>query len=375
MRNRTVLICGAGVAGSTLAYWLARAGVVPTVVERAHGQRSSGSPVDVRGAAVEVVRKMGLLPRLREEATFAPWLTVLTASGQRIRPLALGRPRGENLELSRSDLAMILHEATRDDVEFIFNDSIARLHQDPAGVDVTFEYEAPRRFDLVVGADGLHSRVRELVFGAERDFVRHLGAYIATMPLERSATEPETVVLHSEPGRTVGIHPAKGNAMAVFLFRASAIPCFDHRDTEQHKRIVLAAYRKHGGGLPEFPELLERLRATPDLYFDAVSRVRLPNWTRERVALLGDAASSVTLFGDGSSLAIAGAHTLAEALSANPEQHAKAFRAYESQHRRAVRTRQYGARFSAGLLVPATRTGLAVRNLAARVAPRQSTED
>lgn len=368
MRRRAVLISGAGVAGPTLAYWLARHGFHPTVVERAQGQRSSGNPVDVRGAAVRVAERMGVLSRLRDAATHAPGLAFVTASGRRIGPLALGRPRGDEVEVLRSDLAAILHDAARDDAEFLFNDSIVALRQDADGVDVTFDRASPRRFDLVIGADGLHSAVRGLAFGPEADCVRHLGLYVATLPLGHAAADPGTVLLHSMPGRSVAIHPARGNAGAAFIFRGPAIPALDHRDTDQHKQIVLGAYRGDGGW--QLPDLLDRLRVATDLYFDAVSQVRLPAWSRGRVALVGDAAATVSLFGDGSSLAMIGGYTLAEALATTPGDHTSALRAYETRHRALAHSRQRGYTIAAALLVPTTRTGITVRNLAARLLPR-----
>lgn len=157
MTPRTVLISGAGVAGPTLAYWLARRGFRPTVVERAQGLRSSGSPVDVRGPAVAVADAMGIMPRLRAAATSATTLTFLGAGS-----LPMQRAGSGAVELPRGDLASILWQAARDDAEFLFDDTITTLTQDGSGVDVTFDRAAPRRFDLVVGADGLRSAIRRL---------------------------------------------------------------------------------------------------------------------------------------------------------------------------------------------------------------------
>lgn len=364
MGQRRVLISGAGVAGPTLAYWLARHGFQPTVVERAQGLRSSGNPVDVRGAAVRVAERMGVLPRLRDAGTQVSGLTFVGVAGRRIGPLALGRPRGDEVEVPRADLAAILHDAARDDAEFLFDDSVTALRQDTDGVDVTFERASPRRFDLVLGADGLHSAVRGLVFGPEADYVRHVGFYVATLPLDRPATDPATVVMHNMPGRSVSVHPARGNAVAAFIFRSPAIPGLDNWDTEGHKQIILNAYR--GGGW-ELPDLLDRLRATKDLYFDSVSQVRLPSWSNGRVTLVGDAAACLSLFGDGSSLAMTGALTLAETLAATPDDHATAFRAYETRHRTLASSRQHGYVVAGALLVPATRAGITVRDLAAHL--------
>jgi 2-polyprenyl-6-methoxyphenol hydroxylase-like FAD-dependent oxidoreductase len=367
MKQRTVLISGAGVAGPTLAYWLSRYGFRPTVVERSAGQRSSGNPVDVRGEAMDVAERMGVLPRLRAAATSVSGLAFVDASGRRVGRIAVGKADGTELEVARADLAAVMHDAARERAEFVFGDSIAALHQDAAGVDVTFAAGGPRRFDLVVGADGLHSGVRRLVFGPACGFVRHLGMYVATVPLGHPAGDPSTVLMYNLPGRSVSVHPVNGNAMAAFIFRSPAIAGLDNRDTAVCKRVVLDAYR--GGGW-ELPRLLDRVSAADDLYFDSVSRVRLPSWSQGRVALLGDAASCMSLFGNGSSLAITGAAALARALAATPDDCTAAFRAYEAEHRVRVRPTQRGRLVAGALLVPATRAGITARDLAVRVLAR-----
>jgi 2-polyprenyl-6-methoxyphenol hydroxylase-like FAD-dependent oxidoreductase len=346
MADPTVLISGAGVAGPTLAYWLARHGYRPTVVERATGMRSSGSPVDVRGPAVEVAERMGLMPRLRAAGTRVEGMSFVNARGRRIghvNSLALRRAAASReVELPRSDLAAILYEAGRDDAEYLFHDSISGLSQDQHGVDVTFERAVPRRFDLVIGADGLHSVVRGLAFGVD----------------------PNT------PGRLVAVHPSVGGGIAAFIFRSPAVPDFDYRDLAQHKRLVAAAY----GGLSwRVPRLLDLVRTADDLFFDSVSAVRLPSWSRGRIAVVGDAASCVSLFGDGSTLAMTGGFTLAEALGAalaeGRDGHAEAFRRYEAAHRKLVEPKQRNVALAASLLVPATRPGIVARNLATRLWP------
>ncbi|GIH09599.1 oxidoreductase [Rhizocola hellebori] len=354
-------------AGPTLAYWLTRHGFTPTVVERSTAPRSSGNPVDVRGPALPVAEKMGLLPRLRDAATNVESMSFVDAAGRRIARLPMSATRSgasdQEVEIPRADLAAILYEAARDTAEFVFDDSIAQMRQDEGGVDVTFERSAPRRFDLVIGADGLHSTVRRLAFGRDAEFVRHMGVYVATMPLGAGADNPREVLLYNTPGRLASIHPSRGNALAAFIFRGPAIADLDHRDTKRHKEIVTAAYS--GGGW-RLAQLLETLRATDDLYFDSVSKVRLATWSRGRIALLGDAASCVSLLGEGSSLAMAGAFTLAASLGADPGDHSRALRHYEATHRRLVNPRQRGIGVAAGVLIPKTRLGLAVRNLGVR---------
>ncbi|MEU8261892.1 FAD-dependent monooxygenase [Micromonospora sp. NPDC048999] len=364
---RTVLISGGGIAGNTLAWWLARNGFRPTVVERAAGQRSSGAPVDVRGPAVPVIEAMGLLERLRAAATSVTGALLLDAAGAPIARLPMVGAAGRTeVEIPRADLAAILQQAVADDVELRYDDTITALAEDAGGVDVTFARGEPQRFDLVVGADGLHSTVRRLAFGPEAEHVRHLGMWVAGLPLGGPADDPQHVLLHNTPGRLASVHPARGDAMAAFIFWGAMVDGFDHRDLAQHKRIVVEAYQDDRGW--RVPELLDRVRAADDLYFDSVSRVRLARWSRGRIGLVGDSASCVSLLGEGSSLAIAGAHTLAEALAG--DEHGAAFRRYEAVHRRRTEPKQRFARYAAGLLVPRTRLGLAARNTAARVFTR-----
>jgi 2-polyprenyl-6-methoxyphenol hydroxylase-like FAD-dependent oxidoreductase len=365
-----VLISGCGIAGSTLAYWLARRGFRVTVVERSAGPRSSGSPVDVRGPAVEVAERMGVMARLREAATDVTAMSFVNGSGRqvgRVNMRALRQATGSReVEVPRTDLARILYEASRDSAEFLFGETMTALSQDAGGADVTFEKAAPRRFDLVIGADGLHSMTRRLAFGPETGFVRHMGLYVATMPLDGPADNERDVVLYNTPGRMVSVHPVRGRALAAFIFRGPAVAGFDHRDAEQHRRILSDAYA--GGGW-KVPELLGRARAAEDLWLDSVSQVRLDRWANGRVALLGDAASSVSLFGDGSTLAMAGAYTLARELAATPPDPASAYARYEAGHRTLVEPRQGNLATAAALMVPATRTGIAARNLASRLWP------
>jgi 2-polyprenyl-6-methoxyphenol hydroxylase-like FAD-dependent oxidoreductase len=359
--TKNVLISGAGVAGSTLAYWLARNGFKPTVVERSEGQRSSGNPVDVRGPAMPVVEAMGIVPRLREAATTSRRIRLLGDDGRQVATVRMPAAKGNEVEIPRNDLAGILYEAARDDAEFLFDDTITELRQDADGVDVTFDRAPPRRFDLVIGADGLHSTVRRLAFGPEQDFVRPTGIYVATTSFDEPVDHPEDVIIYNTPGKLVGLHPSRGKGGVAFIFRAE-VDGFDYRDLAQHKRIVAKAYAGVGWRVPE---LLDRFRAAEDVFFDAVSLVDLPSWSTGRIALVGDAASCVSLLGDGSSLAIAGAHTLANALLV-PD---GALARYETAHRRLVRPKQRAVGLSAALLLPKTRLGLATRNLAARLWP------
>jgi 2-polyprenyl-6-methoxyphenol hydroxylase-like FAD-dependent oxidoreductase len=362
MKTRTALISGAGIAGTTVAYWLARNGWQTTIVERARDLRSSGNPIDVRGPAVPIAERMGIMPDLRAVATHAKTMRVLDAAGRPVARLPMSSRAGE-VEIMRGDLARVLWSATRDDTELLLDDTITALRQDPSSVDVTFERATPRRFDLVIGADGLHSTVRRIAFGPAHEFMRHLGLYVATVQLGGTPAEPDEVMLLNTPGRLVALHPARGEAGAAFIFRHPEVSGLDRRDLAAQKRLVTEAYQGIGWRVPD---LLARLQEADDLYFDAVSRVRLDSWSRGRITLLGDAASCVSLFGDGSTMAIAGAHRLATALADTAEDPSAALRHYEAAHRKLTDPKHRHVHHAAALLVPASRFGLATRNTIAR---------
>ena len=218
----------------------------------------------------------------------------------------------------------------------------------------------------MVGADGLHSTVRRLAFGPEEQFASHLGLYIATVVLDRVASDLHTVLIHNAPGRAVAIHPTTGREGAAFIFRHPLLSAADGRDVEKQKHLLSTIY--HGMGW-RVPELLDRVRAgnhlpRDDLYFDSVTRVRLDRWSQGRVVLIGDAADCVSLLGEGSSMALVGAAALAEQLAAQPTDTPAALQHYERAHRRRLRPHHRGASIAGHFLGPATRPGLALRHAA-----------
>lgn len=368
MGIRTALVVGAGIAGSTAAYFLARSGIATTVVERASGQRSSGSPVDVRGPALAVVERMNVLEPIRAAATRATRLTAVDGRGRAIGwiPMQVG---ADGIEILRSELAVILASAARERAALRYDDTVTALCEEDGGVEATFERAAPRRFDLVVGADGLHSTVRRLVFGPEDRFSTHLGLYIATAMFDQVSADPHTVLIHNAPGRAVVIHPTTGREGAAFIFRHPLLPDDQARDPRRQKQLITDMYAGLGWRVPE---LLERVRNCDDLYFDAVSRVRLASWSRGRAVLVGDAANCVSLLGEGSSMAIAGAATLARNLAVAPDT-GTALRQYEQAHRRRLLPHHLGASAAGHLLVPATSAGVSLRDIVFRTCASAAT--
>lgn len=365
MTVRNALVAGAGIAGSTLAVLLARSGVSTTLVERAGDQRSTGGPVDVRGAALEVVAGMGLLQSLRAAATEVTRLAVVDRVGRVIGWIPT-QTSTDAIEIARSDLASILIGAVGADVEILYGDTVVRLDDDGARVRVRFERAAPRRFDLVIGADGLHSQVRQLAFGAEQRFTRPLGMYIATTPLETTAPDLHTVFLHGGPGRAAMIHPTTGREGAAFIFRhRSPIQSGERVDRHLQARLLTRAYAGLGWRVPE---MLDRIRTAEDVYFDSINRVQVDRWSLNRVVLVGDAAGCVTVFGEGSSMAIVGAATLAQAVTSSTDL-TEALRWYEHVHRMRLAARHRPTGLTAHFLVPASRVGVAFRDSAFRIWP------
>jgi 2-polyprenyl-6-methoxyphenol hydroxylase-like FAD-dependent oxidoreductase len=362
----SVLISGAGIAGAALAALLGRAGHQVTVVERDQGLRSSGNPVDVRRGAYQVAEQLGILSRLHDASTNVRELIFVDAAGSQVASMRTRQSEAREVEVPRADLSAILVEAGREVAEFLFDEMINELQQDDRGVEVIFDRTAPRRFDLVVGADGIHSGVRRLAFGPEADFVQHLGMYVATAEVGVALERDDTVIMHNEPGTAVALHPAMGSSLAAFIFRSRAR--IDHRDPDAIERLLKQTYRRTAW---RTEELLSAYLATDDVYFDSVSRIRLPSWSHGRITLLGDAASCVSLFGDGSSSAMEGAATLADSLTSSANDIPTALARYESAHRTATRFRQRGVRIASHLLIPRSRLEMTLRDRALRLAGRR----
>jgi 2-polyprenyl-6-methoxyphenol hydroxylase-like FAD-dependent oxidoreductase len=354
-----VLISGAGIAGCTLAYWLTRNGHAVTVMERSGSLRSSGSPVDVRGPAVDVANRMNLGTRLREMSIRLEGMTLLDSTGRRVARVDIAALRSsivpKDMEIARGDLARILHEASANDADYIFGDSIKSLAQDATGVDAAFEHSRPRRYDFVIGADGLHSIVRRLAFGADSQFVQHAGLYAATISLAGGSDGDREMFLLNAPGKLAALHPCEGAPLAYFIFWHPEIPDFDYTDLPQHKSVIERTFAGIGWRVPEF---LDAVCIARDMYFDSVARVDVPNWARGRIALLGDASSCVSLFGDGSTLAIAGAYELAKALTESPADPQRAFGRYQAVHGKLVASKQKNLVSTASRIVPRTALGI-----------------
>ena len=310
-----VLVSGASVAGTALAYWLGQHGFSVTVVERHPGLRPGGQAIDVRGPALEVLDRMGLLEAAADRKTNIRGSSIVDGDGNELSRDTESTPTGgpidnPDIELLRDDLVELLYEATQNSAEYLFDDSIVAMDNRGPGVDVTFESAPARSFDLVIGADGLHSNVRALVFGPEERFIKRLGTFAAIFTVPNFLDLDHWQMWHYGETSMAGVYSARNNteARAMLGFMDPDLH-IDYRDTEAQFAEVERRMADDGWVRPQ---LLKFMRNASDFYFDEMSQIVMDHWSIGRVALVGDAAYCCSpLSGQGTSVALLGAYVLA----------------------------------------------------------------
>jgi len=366
-----ILISGCGIAGPTLAFWLTRLGLTPTIVERAPRPRESGYMIDVWGLGYAMVERMGLKDRLRTLGYEISELRLVDGAGRCIAAIdgsVIRSALGDRFfSIARGDLAKAIYDDVESRADFLFGDTITGLDQHDDGVDVAFEKAAPERFDLVIGADGLHSAVRALAFGPEIKFETFLGYRVAAFTADGYPhRDKNAYVSHTVPGRQIARYTLRNNKTGFFLiFRDDSRQRIAPHDHDAQKAFLTEKYRGVGW---ETPEVLDALGAADELYVDVVSQIHMDRWSRGRVALLGDAGYCPSLLaGEGSAFAMAGAYLLAHAIAESDGDHTAAFARYEKAFKNFVTAKQKAAVRMGGWFAPKTETSLMMRNVITRI--------
>ncbi len=365
-----IAINGIGIAGPALAFWLLKAGHEVLLVDEAPQLRRGGYLVDFWGIGYDIVEKMGLIPRIRELGYQVEEVRYLNEHGRKNGGFSVElftrMTNGRFTSVRRSDISATMYAALEGKVETIFGDSIASIDDAGDRVRVGFEHAAPRKFDLVIGADGLHSRVRQLAFGSEGAEELALGYYVAAFEVPGFRPREELVYFsYNVPGKQISrFSMREDKTLFLFIFRDEFLPAGSRESELEGKSALRSAFADVGW---ECPQILAAMESADNVYFDSVSQIRLDRWSKGRTALVGDAAACVSLLaGEGTGLAIAEAYVLAGELQACQGDHAAAFAAYERRMMPFLKHKQEGARKFAGAFAPKTALGIKFRNLVSR---------
>ena len=366
-----IAINGAGVAGPTLAYWLHRCGHEPTLIEKAPHLRTGGYVIDFWGVGYTMAERMGILPEVLEAGYSVEELRLVDTAGRKSAGFSTEIFRrmvgGRFTSLPRGDLATAIYRTVEGRVETMFGNGIVGLEEHDAGIRASFENGSPRDFDLVIGADGLHSKIRELVFGPESQFERQLGYWVAAFNVENYQPRDELVyVSYTTPGRQVARFALRdGQTMFLFVFAAEHMTGPEPRDLAERKTLL---HRVFGDAGWECPQILKAMYDVADIYFDSVSQIRIDTWRKGRVMLIGDAASCASLLaGEGTGLAMTEAYVLAGELHRANGDYREAFRRQEQLLRPFIEGKQESAKDFASAFAPKTAFGVWIRNQATKL--------
>lgn len=364
-RRKSVLISGASFAGLSTAYWMRQLGYEVTIVETAKGLRTGGTAVNIQGDTVGIVERMGILDAIRaQRLNLERWeyknADDVTEGAMVIR-VEGEPPPDDDLEIERNTLLGLLFGLVENEAELVFDDSVVALSESADGVEVRFRKSASRSFELVLGCDGLHSTVRRLCFGREAEYTHFLEQYFAISIVEKSLIRPNLAQMFNVPGKAVMLNAYKDKTDIVLCFVSENEIPYDYRDEAQQRKIIADQFAGVGW---RTAELLKEIDGSSSFYFDKLSQVKMPSWSKGRVALVGDAAYCASpAAGKGGSLAIDGAAALADAFQKYPDDFERAFQEYDRSFRPFIEQVQAEAvRFGLEGLCPRTEEAIRKRN-------------
>ena len=316
LKDKKILISGASIAGLSAAYWMNRLGCQVTVVEIASQPRTNGAAIDIRGGTADVIKRMGIYDELKADRLHVELIEFKNADDTAARSMPTGKEDEElpddDIEIERDKFISILYNGLKNDVEFIFNDSITALGETEDDIKITFKSGAERSFDLVFGCDGSHSGVRKIWFGEESEYTHFLEAYFSITTVNKLLIKQKTMQMYNEPDKSVMLNAYNNKTDIIFCFFSEKEISYDYRDIAQQRKIIAEQFTGLGW---RTTELLEEVEGLENFYFDKFCQIKMPSWTKGRVALVGDAGYCASpAAGMGASLSISGAAALADAL-------------------------------------------------------------
>lgn len=362
-KGKSVLISGASIAGLTMAYWMEHYGYEVTVVEIGAEPRRGGSPIDVRGEALDCARRMGIIDEIKAAKLPTKGLKFMNEQDQ-VQGIMLveeiGALTSDDTEIRRDDLVDILYAKVKDSITYKFSNRIIKLEENAENIKVTFKDETRDTYDFVIGADGIHSGVRKLKFGEEEQFLHFLNYYFSVFTVDGSLGEYNYAHMFNTPDNMATIYFYNtASADTLLAFRASHEITIDRYNVQEQKQIVIDAFKGIGW---KVPQLLEELKKTDNFYLDQGCQIKMPAWTSGRVALIGDAGYAPAFpTGMGSTLAMHGATVLADAMAENDD-HEKAFKLYNETFRPVVEKLQATVYDGISFVMPDTEEKINARN-------------
>ena len=365
LRDKKVLVSGASFAGLSTAYWMNKMGYKVTVVEIGNSLKMGGTPVNIRGNTIDIVKRMGIYEQIRSNRLNLELWEFKNAEDVTEGAMELrkeGEPVPEDdYEIERDVLLNMIFDLVKTDVEFIFSDGITALNETKDEVAVTFKNGPARSFDLVFGCDGIHSSVRRIWFGHEHEYIHFLQQYFSITIVNKSLIRQNTAQMFNVPDKAVMLNAYNHKTDIVLCFRSEQEIPYDYRDEEQQRKIIAEQFEGMGW---RTAELLNEVRESKTFYFDKLCQVKMPSWTKGRVALVGDAGYCASpAAGMGGSLAIDGAAALADAFQNNKGDFELAFRDYNTGFRPFIEGVQAEAvRVGLESLVPRTEEAIRERN-------------